>query len=269
MVQFSHGQNDDNVSGDPMMVTIPASIYYTNKFLFSTIHYPNYAHYVNIIVLAQYYQPDMIYLISEGVNKSLDTQEWVPVKVNNVTEAYAAMVNVTEGVVEIIHTNTSALMTAIVYGFARYLGYGHPGGSYIQRPRTIRKCIVCNCSYRCICNNMDLLVVVPLSVNIVASGNQTVGQPLTLECTVIEFDRDCVNEFAWSNGGVQLREIKGTDFCHKSGKSAVCTDTFNISILSTSDDGAVGAYQCDVTTHHDPPVTATSSITLNLNGMTN
>jgi len=77
--------------------------------------------------LAQYYQPDMIYLIAGGVNKSLNTQEWVPVKVNNVTEAYATKVNISEGVVEIIHANTSALMTTIVYGFVNDEGYGHPG----------------------------------------------------------------------------------------------------------------------------------------------
>jgi len=133
VAEFSHGQSDDNVAGDPMMTTVPATMHYTNKFLFSTIHYPNYTHHVNIIVLAQYYQPDMIYIKSGGVNKSLDTQEWVPVKVNNVTEAYATKVTISEGVVEVIHTNTSALMTTIVYGFARYKGYGHPGGLYIQR----------------------------------------------------------------------------------------------------------------------------------------
>ena len=132
VAQFSHGQSDDDVTGDPMMTAIPATIHYTNKFLSSTINDENYAHYVNIIVLAQYYQPDMMYLISGGENKSLDIQEWVPVKVNNISEAYATTVNISEGVVEVIHTNTSALMTTIVYGFARYKGYGHPGGFYFQ-----------------------------------------------------------------------------------------------------------------------------------------
>ena len=36
--------------------------------------------------------------------------------------------NITEGVVEIVHSNPAALMTTIVYGFIRYRGYGHPGG---------------------------------------------------------------------------------------------------------------------------------------------
>jgi len=126
--QFSHG-HDNN--GDSMVIWLPATIHHSNEFSFTTIRNPqrsSYKHFVNIIVLAQYYQPDMIYLIAGQVNKSLDTQEWVPVKVNNVIEAYATKVTITEGVVEIIHTNTSALMTTIVYGFAEYEGYGHPGG---------------------------------------------------------------------------------------------------------------------------------------------
>ncbi|XP_065904619.1 basement membrane-specific heparan sulfate proteoglycan core protein-like isoform X2 [Dysidea avara] len=136
VVELGHGLNDDGGAGDPMMTMVPATIHYSNEFSFSTSYNPTsynpinsrFKHFVNIIVMAQYYQPDMMYLISGGVNKSLDTQEWVPVKVNNVIEAYTTKVNISEGVVEIIHTNTSALMTTIVYGFAEYEGYGHPGG---------------------------------------------------------------------------------------------------------------------------------------------
>ena len=131
ITQFSHGRLYNGHYGDPMMSLVPATIHYSNKFSFSTIRNPHqsgYNHFVNIIVLAQYFQPDMIYLLAGGVNKSLDTQEWVPVKVNNVIEAYATKVNISEGVVEIIHTNTSALMTTIVYGFTSSEGYGHPGG---------------------------------------------------------------------------------------------------------------------------------------------
>ena len=131
VAQFSLGES----GGDQMMIIVPSTNHYTNNFLFTTLRNyksSNYNHFINIIVLAQYYQPDMIYLIAGGVNKSLDTQKWVPVKVNNVTEAYAAKVTISEGVVEIIHTNTSALMTTIVYGFANSEGYGHPGGLSYQ-----------------------------------------------------------------------------------------------------------------------------------------
>ena len=136
VVLFSHGTHDDNdgnIKGDPMMLVLPSVDQYLNAFSTSTIRNPGragYEYFVNVIVLVQYYQPDTIHLISGGVNKSLDTQEWVPVKVNNVIEAYATKVTISEGVVEVIHTNTSALMTTIVYGFANAVGYGHSGGVY-------------------------------------------------------------------------------------------------------------------------------------------
>ena len=130
VVQISYGHRQDGI-GDPMMTLLPANIHYSNEFSFSTIHNQmreGYTHFVNIIVMAQYYQPDMIYLIARGVSKSLDTQEWVPVNVNNVTEAYVTKLTISEGVVEIIHTNTSALITTVVYGFVIGECYGHPGG---------------------------------------------------------------------------------------------------------------------------------------------
>ena len=109
------------------VLLVPSSDYFNHKFLFK---YPImfFENFVNIIVLAQYYQPDMIYLISGGANKSLDTQEWVPVKVNNVTKAYGTIVTF-QSVVEIIHTNPSALMTTTVnerYGHVR--GFKHHKG---------------------------------------------------------------------------------------------------------------------------------------------
>ena len=126
VVQFAHGSNDDG-AGEPMMTLVPATNQYDNKFKFSTLHGATYNHYVNIIVMEQYYQPDVMYLLAGTINKSLDTQHWVPVKSNNVIEAYATQVNIPEGVVEIIHSNIAALMTTIVYGFTND-GYGHPGG---------------------------------------------------------------------------------------------------------------------------------------------
>jgi len=118
------------LDGGEMMTLVPATTQYTNEISFSTIRNPltrNYRHFVNIIVLAQYYQPDMIYLISGGVNRSLGTQEWVPIEANNVIEAYAATVTLPEGAVEIAHSNVSALMTTVVYGFDIVVGYGHTG----------------------------------------------------------------------------------------------------------------------------------------------
>ena len=130
--QLSHGGNEDlNDYGDPMMTLVPHTNQYLNQFYFSTIQapsQPDYNHYVNIIVMAQYYQPNMIYLIAGGVNRSLATQQWVPIRVNSITEAYATQVRIPEGINHIVHTNPAAQITVIVYGFKRHDGYGHIGG---------------------------------------------------------------------------------------------------------------------------------------------
>ena len=128
VVQLSHGGGEDEYTGDPMMTLVPAISQYDHKFKFSTLRNANHDHYVNILVIAQYYQPDIIYLTEGKISRSLNTQHWVPITVNNVIEAYITQVNITEGVVEIVHSNSAALMTTIVYGFAYFHGYGHPGG---------------------------------------------------------------------------------------------------------------------------------------------
>ena len=102
VVQFSHGGREDNAYGDPMMTLVPAADRHLSKFDFSTFHSSKFSHHVNIIVKAQYYQPDMIHLITGGVNRSLVTQQWVPVQVNNITETYATQVNISEGKTKMI-----------------------------------------------------------------------------------------------------------------------------------------------------------------------
>ena len=140
VAQFSHGQGDDTTgNGDPMMTLVPATNQYNSNFRFSTLKSQlDFTHYINIIVLAEYYQPDLIYLISGGVNKSLDNHQWVPIVINSVTEAYGIQVNISKGISEVFHGNTSALMTTSVYGFADNNAYGHPGGY-----STIKACAGC------------------------------------------------------------------------------------------------------------------------------
>jgi len=135
VVQFSVGGARGNNYGDPMMTLVPATNHYLNKFDFSTIRNPlrsGYRHYINIIVIRQYYQPNMIYLTAGGVNRSLETQQWVPITVNHTIEAYATQVNILEGMTEIFHSDTAAQMMVIVYGFSRNDGYGHVGGFHIS-----------------------------------------------------------------------------------------------------------------------------------------
>ena len=138
VAQLSHGGSGELNYGDPMITLIPATDQYLNRFDFVTIPNtisPGYDHYVNIIVMAQYYQPNMIFLIAGGVNRSLATQQWIPIQVNSITVAYAAQLSVVEGISHIVHTNAAAQMMIIVYGFNLHDGYGHSGGfrNHVER----------------------------------------------------------------------------------------------------------------------------------------
>ena len=133
ILQFSIG----NYYSSSIMTLVPPTIHYLSKIFFSThvsgYHYNSYwpvVHYINVIVPVQYYQPDMIYLVNREMNTSLATQEWTPIRVNNITKAYATTVNISLGMGQIIHTNEAALMSGIVYGFGRRGGYGTTANAF-------------------------------------------------------------------------------------------------------------------------------------------
>ena len=116
---------------DPSMGLISGSNNFASKFRFSIsgFRYSFYSpSFINIIVMARYYQPDNIYLITDGGKRSLSSQIWTPITVKGVIEAYAAKVPVLPGVVEIVHADPAALMTTLVYGIGDRIGYIHPGG---------------------------------------------------------------------------------------------------------------------------------------------
>ena len=129
--QFSLGVLD---SSGVMMTLVPSTKQYYSDFILSTVQlqtgYINvkvgytWYHYVNIIVTAEYYQPNMIYITADGYNRSLNTEEWMPIKVNNLIEAYATRVNITYGMSNIFHINEAAMMMIIVYGLSGYGSYG-------------------------------------------------------------------------------------------------------------------------------------------------
>ena len=64
----------------------------------------------------------------DGAKRSLSTPIWTPIRVNSVVEVYPTKVAILPGVVEIVHANSAALMTTLVYGIADRIGYIHPGG---------------------------------------------------------------------------------------------------------------------------------------------
>ena len=158
VTQFSHGTDEDG-QGDPMMTLIPAVTDYSSRIASSTIHdpiHPSYREFINVMVLADYFEPTLMYLNVGGKNQTMESYNWVPIMVDNATEAYAALVplNIVEGIFEIVHSNKVALISAIVYGFYvdptarsdRYNreGYGHPAGFNILQKHSsmYSKCIL-------------------------------------------------------------------------------------------------------------------------------
>ena len=111
----------------------------------------------------------------------------------------------------------------------------------------------------------DYFVVPTLSIIVTALNTQTVGQSLMLLCEVTTVRGNTSRvDIVWSSNGIVLRRINDT-ISTTMDNSLVYTDFYNISQLSTTDDGRV--IQCEVVINASPPVMATSSITLNVIGV--
>ena len=142
VAQFSLGVHFSRYS-NVFMALVPSEKQYYNRFKFKIIEQNfdeifsgsgnNEYGYVNVIVMAQYYQPDKIYLLGDGDNRSLDNEQWVPIKVKNVTKAYATQIDITYDTAEIYHINETALMAAVVYGFSHHGSHGTAISSHVNK----------------------------------------------------------------------------------------------------------------------------------------
>ena len=97
-----------------------------------------------------------------------------------------------------------------------------------------------------------------------AHSNQTVGQSLTLQCEVTTV-RGITSrvDIVWSSNGTELERMNNVSSTTMDN-SLVYTDFYNISQLSTTDDGRV--IQCEVVINTRPPVMAIYGTTLYLTG---
>ena len=92
------------------------------------------------------------------------------------------------------------------------------------------------------------------------------GQSLTLEST-ITIVRGITSrvDIVWSSNGVELRRITNANTNLTINDSELYKDTFNIPLLSTSDDGRV--FQCEMIIMTTPSiVVATNNVTLDVTG---
>ena len=72
-------------------------------------------------------------------------------------------------------------------------------------------------------------------------------------------------DIVWSSNGVELKRMNNTNISLTVNDSKLYEDTFNIPLLSTSDDGRV--FHCDVIITLTPSIiVATSNITLDVTG---
>ena len=104
------------------------------------------------------------------------------------------------------------------------------------------------------------------SIEISALNNQTVGQSLTLESTITTV-RGITSrvDTVWSSNGVELKRVTNASTSLTINDSELYKDTFNIPLLSTSDDGRV--FQCEMIIMTTPSIiVTTNNITLNVTG---
>ena len=109
-----------------------------------------------------------------------------------------------------------------------------------------------------------LLVPAP-DVKVNASNNQTVGQSLTLECSVTTV-RGITSrvDIVWSSNGVELKRSNNITMNNTINSSKLYRDTFNIPLLSTTDDGRV--FQCAMLTLTTPSIVVVKNITFDVSG---
>ena len=128
LLQFAVGITADYVPSDPFMALVPAVSHYTNSFTLPVVQSSmiNFTHYLNIIIPAEHYQPDQIFLDDQSLQSLV--LECVAITHNGQTMAYGCQVEVNATTHTLIHGNSRGVFGVISYGFAYRASYGHIGG---------------------------------------------------------------------------------------------------------------------------------------------
>ena len=100
----------------------------------------------------------------------------------------------------------------------------------------------------------------------VAVNNQTVGQPLILQCSVTTIrDVNSRVDFVWISNGTELERVEGIIITGASSNNlTVYTDYYIIPQLSIADN--ISLYTCEVIINRSPIISATGTWTLNITG---
>ena len=102
-------------------------------------------------------------------------------------------------------------------------------------------------------------------VKVNAPDSQIVGEPLTLESSITTV-RGITSrvDIVWSSDGLELKRIEGIESSLTKNNSVIYMDSYNISLLSTDDEGRT--YQCAVIINQVLAIIVNSSITLDVTG---
>ena len=133
LLQFAVGTEVDSLPGDPFMALVPAVSHYTNSFTLPIVDSSlnDFTHYLNIIIPAEHYQPDQIFM--DGQLLQSRELEFVAIVHNGETMAYASQVEVSATTHTLIHSNSRGIIGVISYGFAYRAAYGHVGGMRVPQ----------------------------------------------------------------------------------------------------------------------------------------
>ena len=103
-----------------------------------------------------------------------------------------------------------------------------------------------------------ILVPTP-NVTIIAPDEQTVGQSITLECSIEAVkDIDSTVDIIWTTGDTEVRRVENIPACLITSYS----DFFTTPVLSRNDNNR--EYQCEVIINTSPPVTGNDNATLSV-----
>ena len=147
LLQFAVGTTADNVPSDPFMTLVPAVSHYANSFTLPVVNSSlnNFTHYLNIIIPAEHYQPNQIFL--DGQSLQSLALECVAIVHDGQIVAYGCQVEVNATTHTLSHGIRTGVFGVISYGFAYRASYGHVGG--MQLPQfTISESILLHMCYK-------------------------------------------------------------------------------------------------------------------------
>ena len=107
--------------------------------------------------------------------------------------------------------------------------------------------------------------VFTFGIDVIAVNNQTVRQPLILQCSVTTIrDINSRVDFVWISNGTELERAEGVTGESSTNNLAVYTDYYIIPQLSIADNNSL--YTCEVIINRSPLISASSNVTLYITG---